>query len=170
MSREPRGATSRPRATWSRSKPTGTAVGHCQRCHTIVEPRISTQWFVRASALAEPAIAAVRDGRIRIVPERFDKDLLRLDGEHPRLVHLAPALVGPSHPGVVLRRLRRDDRRAEAPTALCPLRQRATASRIEDVLDTWFSSGLWPFSTLGWPEQTRGPGLFLPHLGAGDGL
>ncbi len=76
-------------------------VGHCQRCHTVVEPLLSVQWWVRAQPLAEPAIEAVRSGEIQIVPPRFEQGLLPLDGEHPRLVHQPPTVVGPSHPRVV---------------------------------------------------------------------
>ena len=87
---------------WS-SEPHTHAVGHCDRCDTVVEPMISKQWFVKMEPLAAPAIAAVKDGRISFVPERFTGDLPELDGEHPRLVDLAPALVGAPHPGLVLR-------------------------------------------------------------------
>ena len=85
------------------------AVGHCYRCHTVVEPYYSDQWFVRMKPLAEAALAAAVDDRVRFYPERWTQDLYRLDGKHPRLVHLAPDLVGPPHPGLVLR-VRRSDR------------------------------------------------------------
>jgi valyl-tRNA synthetase len=77
------------------------AVGHCHRCHTQIEPRISTQWFVRMKPLAEPAIEVVRAGKIRFIPRALDETLFRVAGEHPRLVHLPAALVGPSHPRLV---------------------------------------------------------------------
>jgi valyl-tRNA synthetase len=76
-------------------------VGHCQRCGTIVEPLLSEQWWVKMQPLAEPALAAVANGDIQIVPQRFEKRLQPLAGEHPRLVHQPPTLVGPSHPCLV---------------------------------------------------------------------
>ena len=84
--------------------------------------------------------------------------------QHPRLVHLAPALVGPPHPGLVLRRLRRGRRWRRSPGTprarerrKCPKCGGAELAQDEDVLDTWFSSALWPFSTLGWPDETARP-------------
>ncbi len=85
-------------------------VGTCQRCHTVVEPRVSTQWFVKMEPLAGPAIDVVKDGTIRLIPDTDGKDLLQLDGEHQGLVHLPAAVVGPPHPRLVLRGLRRDHR------------------------------------------------------------
>ena len=85
------------------------SVGHCYRCHTVIEPWLSDQWFVDMKPLAEPAIEAVRDGA-DVPPEALGERLLPLDGEHPRLVHLAPAVVGPPDPGLLLRRVRRDGR------------------------------------------------------------
>ena len=105
-------------------------VGHCDRCKTVVEPRLSTQWFVpsKFSRCADEG----RSPRVKPDAERqkghplhagdVREDLSQLDGEHPRLVHLAPALVGPSHPGVALRRLPQDHRRPRRPHRLRPLR------------------------------------------------
>jgi valyl-tRNA synthetase len=101
----------------------------------------------------KPAIEAVRDGRDQGRAQDLGEDLVQLAGEHPALVRLAPALVGPPDPGLVRRQTatssspRRRRRRARGGRA--PLR------RDEDVLDTWFSSALWPFATLGWPEETE---------------
>ena len=95
----------------ARVEPYSHSVGHCQRCGTIVEPRVSTQWFVKIKPLADPAIARGAGRRIRFVPERFSEGLLQLDGEHPRLVHLAAAVVGPPYSGVVLPGLRAQTRR-----------------------------------------------------------
>ena len=111
--------------------------------------------------LAEPAIKAVRDGRIRIVPRDVGEDVLPLDGEHPGLVHLAPALVGPPDPGLVLRRRRQRARLARRTSTACP-KCGGPLRQDPDVLDTWFSSGLWPFSTLGWPETTPELKTFYP--------
>ena len=93
-------------------------------------------------------------------PRALEQGLPRLDVQHPRLVHLAPALVGPPHPGLVLR-LRRDHRRAHDPTE-CPKCHSKNLKQDEDILDTWFSSALWPFSTLGWPEKTPDLAKFYP--------
>jgi valyl-tRNA synthetase len=137
------------------------AVGHCQRCNTIVEPRISTQWFVRMKPLAEPALAAVADGRIRIIPERFTKiynDWLenirdwcisrQLWWGHRIPVWYCDAC------GAQL--CSRTDITACTQCGSKHIRQ------DEDVLDTWFSSGLWPFSTLGWPDETEDLAYFYP--------
>ncbi len=141
------------------------AVGHCQRCQTRVEPRISTQWFVRMKPLAEPAIAAVRKGRIQFVPERWAKVYFDwLEGIRDWCVsrqlwwgHRIPAWYGPD---------------GEAFIALDEAEARKLAARHyghdvplhqdEDVLDTWFSSALWPFSVMGWPERTAELNVFYP--------
>ncbi len=82
------------------------AVGHCYRCHTVIEPYLSKQWFVSMKELAEPAIAAVEEGKTKFRPRTLGEDLLRMDVQHPRLVHLAPAVVRAPHPGLVLRGVR----------------------------------------------------------------
>ncbi|HEX6987886.1 MAG TPA: valine--tRNA ligase, partial [Bacillota bacterium] len=128
------------------------AVGHCDRCDTVVEPLISEQWFVKTRPLAEPAAAAVRDGRTRIVPERFEKIYFHWmenirDWPISRQLwwgHRIPAWYCPD--GHVTVAVEDPDR--------C---QQCGSGRLEqdpDVLDTWFSSALWPFSTMGWPERT----------------
>ena len=136
------------------------AVGHCQRSGTVVEPIVSLQWYVRIQPLAEPALDAVRDGRIRIVPEHFAKVYYnwmenirdwcisrqlwwghrvpvwyRSDGGDPIVAVDDPDPA--DFPGVEL-------------------------TQDPDVLDTWFSSGLWPFSTLGWPDDTQDLRTFYP--------
>ena len=135
-------------------------VGHCDRCKTVVEPRLSTQWFITDSgALAEQSHRRRQARRRRqqghpLHARAVREDLSQLDGEHLRLVHLAPALVGPSHPRVALRQpAAKSPSRASIPV---PVR---TATRTEitqetDVLDTWFSSGLLPVSVFGWPNIT----------------
>ena len=139
------------------------SLGKCDRCGTVVEPRLSEQWFIKIKPLAERAIAAVESGEITIVPENYQHDLSELDEQHPRLVHLAAVVVGTSHSGVDIAtslqaksswraRLRQRARNAAA----------RNWSRITDVLDTWFSSGLLPFTTLGWPEKTRDQEVFYP--------
>ena len=137
------------------------AIGHCQRCHTIVEPRISTQWFVRTKPLAAPALAAVREGRIRIIPERFTKVYCNwMESIHDWCIsrqlwwgHRIPVWYC-------------DDCGTETCSRTdltsCPCCNSTNMRQDEDVLDTWFSSGLWPFSTLGWPDETEDLAYFYP--------
>ncbi len=134
------------------------AVGHCERCGTVVEPMLSTQWFVRMAPLAEPARAALGQG-LRIVPDRFAKVYLDwLDGIHDWCVsrqiwwgHRIPAFTCESGHLTVAR---------EDPPA-CPVCGRPVV-QDEDVLDTWFSSALWPFATLGWPDATADLARYYP--------
>ena len=89
-----------------KTEPYSHNVGTCYRCHNDVEPIISAQWFVKMAPLAKEAIRVVKDGDDQVRSGAVLKDLYQLDGKRPRLVHLPPALVGPSDPGVVLRRVR----------------------------------------------------------------
>ncbi len=82
------------------------SLGRCYRCQTVIEPYLTPQWFVKIQPLAEPALQAVRDGRIKIVPGGVVQFVLRLDGKHQRLVHLPADLVGPSDTRMVLQELR----------------------------------------------------------------
>ena len=150
-------------------EPQSHVVPHGDRSNVVIEPFLTDQWYVNAKELAKPAIAAVREGQDQIRPEELGEDLFRLDGEHPALVHLAPALVGPPNSGVVRagwQGVRRERREAEAQKrGRQALRQRRpTLTRDEDVLDTWFSSALWPFSTLGWPDKTPELDALLPDV------
>ncbi len=136
-------------------------VGHCQRCHTVIEPRISTQWFLNVKPLAEQAIAEVQAGHMRIVPERFEKIFFNwLEAIRPWCIsrqlwwgHRIPVWYCDAC-GHIWSAL-------EDPTA-CPRCNSTAIRQDEDVLDTWFSSGLWPFSTLGWPEDTADMREFYP--------
>ena len=127
------------------------AVGHCSRCGTIVEPRLSDQWFVKVRPLAEEAAKVVRDGRTAFVPERNAKAFLDwLDNLNDWCIsrqiwwgHRIPAWYDADGNVVVLR---------EDPTPEEEAQRGLT--RDPDVLDTWFSSALWPFSTMGWPDDT----------------
>ena len=114
--------------------------------------------------LAEPALAVVEEEAGEVLPAALDEGLPALDDEHPRLVHLAPAVVGASHPGVVLRRHGCDALTVavDAPDRVRQVRRARRSRQDEDVLDTWFSSWLWPFSTLGWPEETADLARFYP--------
>ena len=137
------------------------AVGHCQRCDTIVEPRISTQWFVKIKPLAEPALQVVRDGQIRIVPERFDKIYYNwMENIRDWCIsrqlwwgHRIPVWYCDACGAQMVAR--------EAPSA-CTACGNQDIRQDPDVLDTWFSSGLWPFSTLGWPDDTEDLRYFYP--------
>ncbi|WP_037609536.1 valine--tRNA ligase [Streptacidiphilus rugosus] len=133
------------------------AVGHCSRCHTVVEPRLSMQWWVKVAPLAQAAGDAVRDGRVQIHPKELERRYFDwVDNMHDWCIsrqlwwgHRIPIWYGPD--GEVV--------------CVGPDEQPPTGEgwrQDEDVLDTWFSSGLWPFSTLGWPEQTPDLEKFYP--------
>ncbi|HEY5578569.1 MAG TPA: valine--tRNA ligase, partial [Acidimicrobiia bacterium] len=136
------------------------SVGHCYRSKTVVEPLLSRQWFVKVGPLAVPAIQAVRDGPTRFVPGRWEKNYFHWmenlrDWCISRQIwwgHRIPAWYCPDGHVVVAR---------EAPHS-CPEDGRELV-QDEDVLDTWFSSALWPFSTLGWPERTEDLERYYPN-------
>jgi valyl-tRNA synthetase len=136
------------------------AVGHCQRCKTPIEPLVSTQWFVRVGPLAREAIRAVEEGRTVFVPSHWTKTYF----EWMRNIHdwcISRQLWwGHRIPAWTCERCGALEVHEEDPSACSrcggPLRQ------DEDVLDTWFSSALWPFSTLGWPERTRDLERYYP--------
>ena len=135
--------------------------GECYRCHTVVEPRISEQWFVKMKPLAEPAIEAVRTGKTKFVPERFDKTYYHWmedikDWCISRQLwwgHRIPAYYCEKCGEMVV---------AKEEPSVCPKCGGTHFHQDEDVLDTWFSSALWPFSTLGWPENTEDLKKFYP--------
>jgi len=137
------------------------AVGHCQRCQTTVEPIASQQWFVKAAPLAEPALAAVNDGRIKIIPQRFTKVYTNWM-ENIRDWCISRQLWwGHRIPVWYCRDCNEIIVAVETPTKC----SKCGSKKIEqdlDVLDTWFSSGLWPHSTLGWPEDTEDLRYFYP--------
>jgi valyl-tRNA synthetase len=133
------------------------SVGHCSRCKTTVEPRLSLQWFVNTKPLAKAAGDAVRDGRVKIEPAELSKRYFAwVDNMHDWCIsrqlwwgHRIPVWYGPDGEIVCV-----------GPDEQPPSGE--GWSQDEDVLDTWFSSGLWPFSTLGWPEQTADLEKFYP--------
>ena len=137
------------------------ALGHCQRCDTIIEPRISTQWFVKIKPLAEPAIKVVREGQIRIIPERFTKVYFNwMENIRDWCIsrqlwwgHRIPVWYCNSCGELTVE--------SEDPTS-CAHCGSEDIYQDPDVLDTWFSSGLWPFSTLGWPDETEDYKYFYP--------
>ena len=131
------------------------AVGHCSRCDTTVEPRLSKQWFVKVAPLAKAAGDAVRDGRVKIEPEEMSPRYFDwIDNMHDWCIsrqlwwgHRIPVYYGPNEEVVVC-----------GPGEIPP----AGYVQDSDVLDTWFSSGLWPFSTLGWPADSADVKKFYP--------
>jgi valyl-tRNA synthetase len=130
------------------------AVRHCYRCHTVVEPRLSDQWFVRMEPLARPALQAVRDGSVRILPERWEAVYVHWM-ENIRDWNISRQLWwGHRIPVWYCDRCPAPDNMAVSRTDLeaCP-RCGGPVRQDEDVLDTWFSSWLWPISTLGWPDE-----------------
>ena len=135
-------------------------VGTCYRCGTVVEPRVSTQWFVKMEPLAKPAIDAVKDGDIRFIPERMDKVYYNWmenikDWCISRQLwwgHQIPAWYCECGETIV----------SEAVPTVCPKCGGTHLTRDPDTLDTWFSSALWPFSTLGWPDNTEELKYFYP--------
>ena len=137
------------------------SVGTCYRCHNDVEPIISAQWFVKMKPLAEEAIRVVRDGETRFVPERFAATYLNwMENVRDWCIsrqlwwgHQIPAWYCADCGHITVSR--------EDPTECEACRSKAI-TRDEDVLDTWFSSALWPFETLGWPDKTEDLGYFYP--------
>ncbi|MFF3750248.1 valine--tRNA ligase [Streptomyces sp. NPDC002018] len=139
-------------------RPYTHSVGHCSRCKTTIEPRLSLQWWVKVEPLAKAAGDAVRDGRVDIHPKEMESRYFGwVDNLHDWCIsrqlwwgHRIPVWYGPNGETVCVGP---DD---EAPTG-------EGWRQDSDVLDTWFSSGLWPFSTLGWPEQTPSLEKFYPN-------
>ena len=136
-------------------------VGTCYRCGTAIEPRVSMQWFVKMKPLAEPAIEAVRNGETKFVPERFDKTYYHwMENIRDWCIsrqlwwgHRIPAWYCADCGETIVSR--------EDPT-VCPHCGGTHLHQDEDTLDTWFSSALWPFSTLGWPDNTPELNYFYP--------
>jgi len=136
-------------------------IGHCYRCNTIIEPNLSKQWFVKAKPLAEKAIDAVKNGHTRIVPEIWSKTYFEWmnnikDWCISRQIwwgHQIPAWTCETCNEVVV---------AMTAPDICPVCKGTDLVQDTDVLDTWFSSALWPFSTMGWPDETPILKLFYP--------
>ena len=154
-----------------KAEPYTHQVPHGDRGGVPIEPMLTTQWYCNAEVLAKPAIEAVETGKTVFVPKQWENTFFAwMRDIQPWCIsrqlwwgHRIPAWYGPD--GAVFVALDEDEAKAEA---------RAKYGRDEplvqdeDVLDTWFSSGLWPFSTLGWPEQTQGTGAVLSRRCAGD--
>ena len=137
------------------------AIGHCYRCDCIVEPYLSEQWFVRTEPLAKPGIEAVRDGRINIVPSQWESTY-NMWMENIRDWCISRQLwCGHRIPAWTCSDCGHLTVSEEDPTA-CEACGSSRICQDEDVLDTWFSSALWPFSTLGWPDKTKELETFYP--------
>ena len=136
-------------------RPYKHSVGHCSRCNTIVEPRLSLQWFVKVAPLAKMAGDAVRNGEVKISPVEMEPRYFEwVDNMHDWCIsrqlwwgHRIPVWYGPN-----------DEMKVIGPDEVAP----TGWVQDEDVLDTWFSSALWPFSTLGWPDKTEDLKKFYP--------
>jgi len=137
------------------------AVGHCYRCDAVVEPRLSPQWFVRMQPLAVPALAAVNDGRVRFVPDRWTK-VYREWMENIRDWCISRQIWWGHRIPVFTCGACGHEWAAKGQPAACPQCGSATLTQETDVLDTWFSSWLWPFSTLGWPALTPALQTYYP--------
>ncbi len=139
------------------------SVGHCSRCHTVIEPLLSLQWFVEVQPLVGPAIDAVRSGRTRFVPKRWENNYFHwMENLQDWCIsrqlwwgHRIPAWYCTACDETIVA--------MDAPTT-CPACGEDTFVQDEDVLDTWFSSALWPFSTLGWPDETDDLGRVLSDV------
>src|SRR5574344_521262 len=137
-------------------------VGHCYRCHETVESRLSKQWFVKMKPLAEPAIEAVKSGEVRFIPDRWSKIYFNwMENIQDWCIsrqlwwgHRIPAYTCPTCSELVVD--------TETPHACPKCGYEGELDQDPDVLDTWFSSWLWPFSTLGWPEKTKDLEYYYP--------
>jgi valyl-tRNA synthetase len=145
-------------------RPHEMVIGHCEKCDTIVEPRLSVQWFIRTKPLAERALASVTEGRTRIIPAHFEKVYAHwMENIHDWAVgrqlwwgHRIPAWFCPDGHVTVS-----DEESGPDACAECG-RPAEELTQETDIFDTWFSSGLWPFSTLGWPDATPDLQRFYP--------
>ncbi len=140
-------------------------VGHCQRCNSVVEPLLSEQWWVKMQPLAEPALEAVRSGAVQIVPQRFERVYNHwLENIRDWCIsrqlwwgHRIPVWYGPDQTAFAAHSTAEAQAKAQAHFG-----RSVELVQDPDVLDTWFSSGLWPFSTLGWPAQSKDFATFYP--------
>jgi valyl-tRNA synthetase len=137
------------------------SVGHCYRCNTMVEPNLSLQWFVRAKPLADKAIEAVETGNTRIIPENWKKTYYDWMYNIRDWCISRQIWWGHQIPAWTCDHCREMVVEMEAPET-CPSCGKNELTQEEDVLDTWFSSALWPFSTMGWPEETPLLKTFYP--------
>ncbi len=148
-------------------------VGHCYRCHEVVEPLLTLQWYVKMAELAKPAIKAVGDGKIQFQPKKWKKVYLEWmkninDWCISRQIwwgHQIPVWYCDCGETIVSKKWALEDMLSvsrETSKRRCPKCKSSKLKRDEDVLDTWFSSALWPFATFGWPEKTKDLDYFYP--------
>jgi valyl-tRNA synthetase len=137
------------------------AIGHCYRCDTIVEPRLSLQWFVKMKPLARPAIEAVKEGKIQFIPERWTKVYLEWM-ENIRDWCISRQIWWGHRIPIFYCDACGNEWASKKKEEKCPKCSSQKIRQDEDVLDTWFSSWLWPFSTLGWPEKNDDLAFFYP--------
>ena len=130
------------------------SVGHCYRCQTVVEPYLSTQWFVRIKSLAKPAIKAVEDGKLKFYPSLWNKTYFEWMHNIRDWCISRQLWWGHRIPAWYCEDCMQLTVDMEEPKS-CNHCQSSRINQVSDVLDTWFSSALWPFSTLGWPEETK---------------
>jgi len=144
------------------------AVGHCYRCHTVVEPYLSKQWFVKMKPLAQPALEAVRDGRIKFYPDRWTK--VYTNWMEDIRDWCISRQIWWGHRLPVWYCMAEDGKTQKCPDPIvskttpiaCPHCGSKSVVQDEDVLDTWFSSWLWPFATFGWPKENKDLSFFYP--------
>jgi len=170
-------------------EPHALSAGHCYRCHTIIEPYLSKQWFVRMKPLAVPGIAAVKDGRISFYPKRWTKVYLnwmnniqdwcisrqiwwghRIPVYYCRACYKPASVDSPAQTAATGKKNIKHEKQhipglivAAVKPAACPHCGATDIYQDEDVLDTWFSSWLWPFATFGWPKQTHKDAQGIDH-------
>src|SRR6266850_3916088 len=149
------------RGLLARVEPHRHSIGHCDRCDTAVEPYLSLQWFVKMKPLAKPALDAIEKGDLTILPRRWEKVYLRwLEGIRDWCIS-RQLWWGHRIPVWTCAACKTEIVEVETPT-VCPRCGGAKLTQDEDVLDTWFSAWLWPFSTLGWPQETEDLKRFYP--------
>ena len=144
-----------------RTEPYRHSVGTCERCHTIIEPLLSRQWFMRMGELVKPAIAAVREGRVRFVPQRWGRVYLHWMENIQDWCISRQLWWGHRLPVWTCAACGEHTAAEETPTA-CKNCGSPALRQEPDVLDTWFSSALWPFASLGWPDETDDLRRFYP--------
>ncbi len=144
------------------------SAGHCYRCHTIIEPYLSRQWFVKMQPLAKPAIAAVKKGKIKFHPERWTKVYLNWMENIRDWCISRQIWSGHRLPIWYCKDCKAKPIASIEPPKSCPTCKSENLRQDEDVLDTWFSSWLWPFATFGWPKQDKDTAADLKYFYPSD--
>ncbi len=144
-----------------RIEPYKHRIGHCYRCQSVVEPMLSLQWFVATAPLAEKSMAAVREGKTQIIPAKWEKDYFNWMENLEDWCISRQIWWGHRIPAWYCRECGEVIVSLDEPTR-CPSCKKGGLEQDPDVLDTWFSSALWPFSTMGWPTETRELKTFYP--------